>query len=179
MLQLAQKLADCDRKYFTGGWVLAGVEAHVHGAAVHLENKTLMAKERKCIMEVTGTTAFGTKTKSMRVFMVLPEEAGDQEFTVEYPGKLLCKHSFTKEEIQTYVNYTGDKNVIHQGEHPIVPGICMTAYLQEMLGLEELDWRIAFKAPVYAGEELVVYGTEKQLTAYVHTTVAFVIKLSK
>lgn len=178
MLQLAQKLADCDMKFFEDGWVLAGVEVHIKGNAVHLENKTLMEKERKCIMEVTGTTAFGTKTKTMRVFMVKLENSGEQEFTVEYPGKLLFKHSFTKEEIQSYIAYTGDKNVIHQGEHPIVPGICMTAYLQEMLQLEQVDWRIAFKAPVYAEEELVVYGTEKQLTAYVHEKVAFVIKLS-
>lgn len=177
MLQLAQKLADCDSSFF-GGWILAGVEAHIKGRAVQLQNKILMQKERKCIMEITGTTAFGTKIKSLRVFMVLPQEAGAQEFQVEYPGKLLCKHSFTVDEIQRYVAYTGDKNVIHQGEHPIVPGLCMAAYLQEVLEAEQLDWRIAFKAPVYAGDELVVYGNEQQLTGFVHTTVAFVIKLS-
>lgn len=177
MLQLAQKLADCDSHFF-GGWILAGVEAHIKGRAVQLQNKTLMQKERQCIMEVTGTTAFGTKVKSLRVFMVLPQAAEAHDFEVEYPGKLLFSHRFTLEEIRSYVAYTGDKNIIHQGEHPIVPGLCMAAYIQEAMGLEQLDWRIAFKSPVYAEEELVVYGNDKQLTAFVHTKVAFIIKLS-
>ena len=38
MLELAHKLADSDRKFFSG-WVLAGVEAHIHGQATELENQ--------------------------------------------------------------------------------------------------------------------------------------------
>ena len=177
MLQLAQKLADCDSSFF-GGWILAGVEVHIKGQALQLQNKILMHKERKCIMEVTGTTAFGTKIKSLRVFMVLPQEAEAQDFKVAYPGKLLVKHSFSVEEIRNYVAYTGDRNIIHQGEHPIVPGLCMAAYLQQFFNLQQLDWRIAFKVPVYADEELLVYGNDEQLTAYTHSKVAFIIKLS-
>ena len=55
MLELAHKLADSDTKFF-GGWVLAGVEAHIHGQAVKLENRMLLEKERKCIIQVRGTT---------------------------------------------------------------------------------------------------------------------------
>ena len=46
MLELAHKLADSDTKFF-GGWVLAGVEAHIHGQATQLENSVLLEKERK------------------------------------------------------------------------------------------------------------------------------------
>lgn len=179
MLELAHKLADCDPKYFTGGWVLAGVEAHVHGAAARLENITILEKERRTVLEVLGTTAFGTKVKSMRVFMVKPKEItaeADNNFQVDFPGKLLVEHIFTKAEIDAYVAYTGDENIIHKGEHPIVPGICMACFLQDFMGLRELDWRIAFKAPVYADDKLVVYVKENQLTAYVNERVAFLIK---
>ena len=55
MLELAHKLADSDTKFF-GGWVLAGVEAHIHGQATQLENRVLLEKERKCIIQVRGTT---------------------------------------------------------------------------------------------------------------------------
>ena len=58
----------------------------------------------------------------------------------------------------------------------IVPGLCMAAWLQRELALTELDWRITFVAPVYAGDELCIYRTEGQLAAYVGAINVFVIK---
>lgn len=176
MLNLARELANCDSSFY-GGWIMAGIEAHIKGSAVRLENKLLFHKARKAIFEVKGTTAFGSETQRLRVFLVLPQEGENAKYQeVDFPGKLLLKHSFTKDEVAAYVAFTGDENIVHKGERPLVPGLCMAAYLQEALGLQQLDWRIAFKAPVYVGQELVVYAKQGQLTAYVENRVAFVVK---
>lgn len=176
MINLARKLADCDASFY-GGWIMAGVNVQLKGNAVHFENKLLLNKGSKAVFEVTGTTAFGTETQKMRVFLVMPKQ-GDEAASadVDFPGKIVAKHVFTKEEIEAYVAYTGDENIVHKGERPLVPGLCMAYYLQQCFGLSQLEWRIAFKSPVYANDELVVYSKEGQLTAYVHDKVAFVIK---
>ena len=181
MLELAHKLADSDRKFF-GGWVLAGVEAHIHGQATQLVNNVLLAKERKSIIQVLGTvsTPEGERmVKELRVFLVLPKaKLGSKPATKEEPtGELVLEHSFTVQEVAEYVAYTGDENIIHQGEHPIVPGLCMAAWLQQALRLTELDWRISYLRPVYAGDELKVYSSEQELAAYVQGFKAFSIKL--
>ena len=181
MLELAHKLADSDRKFF-GGWVLAGVEAHIHGQATQLVNNVLLAKERKSIIQVLGTvsTPEGERmVKELRVFLVLPKaKLGSKPATKEEPtGELVLEHSFTVLEVADYVAYTGDENIIHQGEHPIAPGLCMAAWLQQALQLQELDWRISYLRPVYAGDELKVYSREQELAAYVQGFKAFSIKL--
>ena len=181
MLELAHKLADSDRKFF-GGWVLAGVEAHIHGQATQLVNNVLLAKERKSIIQVLGTvsTPEGERmVKELRVFLVLPKaKLGSKPAAKEKPtGELVLEHSFTVLEVADYVAYTGDENIIHQGEHPIVPGLCMAAWLQQALQLQELDWRISYLRPVYAGDELKVYSSEQELAAYVQGFKAFSIKL--
>ena len=181
MLELAHKLADSDRKFF-GGWVLAGVEAHIHGQATQLVNNVLLAKERKSIIQVLGTvnTPEGERmVKELRVFLVLPKaKLGSKPAAQEEPtGELVLEHSFTVQEVADYVAYTGDENIIHQGEHPIVPGLCMAAWLQQALQLQELDWRISYLRPVYAGDELKVYSSEQELAAYVQGFKAFSIKL--
>lgn len=177
MLELAHKLADSDAKFF-GGWVLAGAEAHIHQPAEAMDNQVLLAKERKSIIRVAGIAADGSLAKELRVFLVLPKhKLGTKPLEPEaIKGDLLTKHSFTTQEIADYVAYTGDENVIHKGEHPIVPGLCMAAWLQRELALTELDWRITFVAPVYAGDELCIYRTEGQLAAYVGAINVFVIK---
>ena len=181
MLELAHKLADSDRKFF-GGWVLAGVEAHIHGQATQLVNNVLLAKERKSIIQVLGTvsTPEGERmVKELRVFLVLPKaKLGSKPAAQEEPtGELVLEHSFTVQEVADYVSYTGDENIIHQGEHPIVPGLCMAAWLQQALQLQELDWRISYLRPVYAGDELKVYSREQELAAYVQSFNVFSIKL--
>ena len=157
MLELAHKLADSDAKFF-GGWVLAGVEAHIHGEAVKLENNVLLAKE-------------------LRVFLVLPKRTlGTKPADAIAAGECVARHVFTAQEIADYVAYTGDENIIHKGEHPIVPGLCMAAWLERELQLTELDWKLSFLSPVYAGDELRVYDDGEKLAAYVGAANVFVIK---
>ncbi len=177
MLELARKLADSDAKFF-GGWVLAGAQAHIHGAACELTNNVLLAKECKSIIQVLGTAADGSACKELRVFLVLPKNAlGTKPAQEAAPtGEVVARHVFTTQEIAEYVAFTGDENIIHKGAHPVVPGLCMAAWLQKALGLAELDWRISFLAPVYAGDELCVYKDESALNAYVGARNVFVIK---
>lgn len=176
MINLARKLADCDASFY-GGWIMAGANVQIKGNAVHYENKLLMNKGNKSVFEVKGTTAFGTEVQKMRVFLVMPKDNQEiHSHDDEFPGKVVARHRFSKEEIENYVAYTGDENIVHKGEHPLVPGLCMAYYLQQYFGLSQLDWRIAFKSPVYAYDELIVYSKEGQLTAFVHDRNVFVIK---
>ena len=57
-----------------------------------------------------------------------------------------------------------------------IPSCRGCAWLLRELALTELDWRISFLAPVYAGDELCIYRTEGQLAAYVGAINVFVIK---
>ncbi len=177
MLELAHKLADSDAKFF-GGWVLAGAEAHIHNEAAQLENRVLLAKERKAMIQVLGTAADGSVAKELRVFLVLPKQTpGSKPQPQRTPaGKLVAQHVFTTQEIADYVAYTGDENIIHKGEHAIVPGLCMAAWLQSELQLSQLDWRISFLSPVRAGDALSVYADGGVLAGYVGAVNVFVIK---
>lgn len=178
MIDLARKLSDCDEKYF-GGWVLAGVEIKLQGKAETLENSVLLAKERRCVHEARGYDASGRLVQSLRLFLVIPKSismAKVQEKVVP-EGRLVYSHAFDSSEIEAYIAYTGDKNIIHKGEHPLVPGICMLYALQRFLQLKELDWKVSFLAPVYAGDEFQVFQTETGFTAYANQKQAFVVKI--
>ncbi len=177
MLELAHKLADSDAKFF-GGWVLAGAEAHIHNKAAQLVNNVLLAKERKSMIQVLGTAADGRVAKELRVFLVLPKQGLGQKPQPQQhiAGSIIAQHVFTTQEIADYVAYTGDENIIHKGEHAIVPGLCMAAWLQSELQLAQLDWRISFLAPVRAGDELCVYADGTVLAGYVGAVNVFVIK---
>lgn len=176
MLELAHKLADSDAKFF-GGWVLAGAEAQISGKAQQLANTVLLAKERKSIIRVQGKAADGSVAKELRVFLVLPQGRRKAQPASDLPqGEPLLSHTFSMEEIEDYVAFTGDENIIHKGENPIVPGLCMAAWLQQALSLKQLTWRISFLAPVYAGDELRIYRSEASLQAYVGAANVFVIK---
>lgn len=178
MLQLAKALANNDAQFF-GGWIVAGVEVHIKGNAVRFANKTVMSKAHKAILDVEGTSAFGSMLKKMRVFLVLPSEPminSNTESKVPQ-GKMLFAHYFTEEEVAAYVAYTGDENIIHKGPKPIVPGLCMAAFLQEKLELNKLDWRISFLNTVRTGELVSFYLLDKQIMAYADKTPAFTVKL--
>lgn len=179
MLDLARKLSDCDAKYFTG-WIIAGLEVMLKGEAQHVENSVPLAKARRCIHEARGYDKEGKLVQSLRLFIVLP--AKDRQVTVgpleERPsGEPVYVHSFCNQEIEKYVSATGDENIIHKGQKPLVPGICMLCGLQQQLGLSELKWRVSFLAPVYAGQQLEVYETVGGLAAYVGRHKVFVVKI--
>lgn len=179
MLNLAKKLSDCDAKYFTG-WIIAGLEVMLKGEAQHFENSVPLAKARRCVHEARGYDKAGNLVQSLRLFLVLP--AKDQQVMVGPleelpPGQPVYVHRFNNQEIEEYVSVTGDENIIHKGQKPLVPGICMLCGLQKQLGLSELKWRVSFLAPVYAGQQLEVYETVGGLAAYADRHKVFVVKI--
>lgn len=176
MLELARKLADNDECFF-GGWIIAGVQVYINGPAEVLQNKTLLAKARKSILEVQGF-ASEQLVKSLRVFLVLPTGSAvkDSDAAAYDEALVQAHHVFTASEVQDYVAYTGDENIIHKGERPLVPGLCMLAWAQQELALTKLHWRVSFLSPVHAGEELVLVANEAGFTAYANENVAFEIK---
>lgn len=177
MLELARKLADNDEKFF-GGWILAGAEVKISGGAKSLVNKTLLSKAHKAMLEVDGLDAHGALVKSLRVFLVLPPGSSPQAAPgkEEITGELIAAHTFTAGDVAEYVAYTGDRNIIHTGERPIVPGLCLLAWLERALALETLDWRISFLSPVYAGDKVKVYASGGKFSAYVGRTRVFANK---
>lgn len=178
MLQLAKALSKDDPRFF-GGWVVAGVEAYVKGNAVRFNNKVVLSKATKAVLEVEGTTAFGTQIKKMRVFLVLPQTTttGTPASDTVPQGRVLFAHYFTEQEVADYTAYTGDQNIIHQGPKPIVPGLCMLVWLQENLGLTALDWRVSFLNTVRTGELVSFYLLANQILACVDKTLAFTVKM--
>lgn len=178
MLELARALPKDDEKFF-GGWILAGIEAHIKGPATRYTTKTVLNKSHRAILEVQGTSVFGTELKKLRSFLVLPVApvAGQTPLEGVPEGRLLFAHYFTPQEVSDYVAYTGDENIIHKGEQPIVPGLCMACYLQEALNMSALDWRISFLSIVRTGELVSFYQAEGQISAYVDKIPAFTVKL--
>ena len=80
----------------------------------------------------------------------------------------IVSHAFSREEIWRYIVQSGDTNPIHQGMHPIVPGLCMVWYLQRVLAISALHWKASFHAPVYAGDVWTIVQDAKQMVGYVN-----------
>lgn len=181
MLELAHKLADCDSSFF-GGWVMAGCRAFIDGAAAAFSVDTHLPRPRRAVVTVQGLDAGGRLRKSLTVHLLLPRErlaVKPDNVADEATGALTAVHTFTKEEVEAYIAASGDENIIHKGDTPIVPGLCMAAWLQGYLKLDRLDWDIRFLSIVRTGDELTVYHEVDMLTGWVGRRRAFVIKTNE
>ena len=72
---------------------------------------------------------------------------------------------FSKSEILSFVSDTGDSNPIHQGEHPVVPGLL----IMEKLILDLMhSFIIRFRTPLYADEpvRLVPHKASGRMDGY-------------
>ena len=72
---------------------------------------------------------------------------------------------FSKSEILSFVSDTGDSNPIHQGEHPVVPGLLIL----EKLILDFMhSFVIRFRTPLYADEpvRLVSHKVSGRMDGY-------------
>lgn len=176
MLELARELALFDQKYFCG-WIIAGLEAHVHGSCERFEKARLAEKAHSCVLEVRGYTG-ARQCKSLRVMLVLPKNGAHATApAVRHEGHPLTSHTFTRQDIDGYIACVGDENIIHKGEHAIVPGLCLLAWLQRELALPELDWRARFLAPVRAGDKVDFYQEPELCRAFVGSQPVFEIKM--
>lgn len=173
MLQLIQGLARCNQEKFYG-W-------RIGAATVDIE------KEDGCYLSTNEQYRHGcriitvmvtTKNKDIcqRLQCVIwPPAAGERkvaETDVDmrvYPDTVYrLRHRFSREEIRQYIAQSGDLNPIHQGERPIVPGLCIAWYVQRTLACPSIHWKISFHRPVYAGDILTMMQDKKRITGYVY-----------
>ncbi len=176
MLELARELAKADRKFFRG-WILAGAEIKIKGPAEKFTLKTLLEKKRLAILEVTGLDAKADAVKSIKVTLLLPEkEAGGKKMTGVPEGDLLAEHVFTEEDIADYAEKSGDANIIHKGENPVVPGLFMAYKLQHDVKLAALYWEIRFLTALHAGEKVAFYKKGGLIAAWSGSVPVFTIK---
>lgn len=176
MLELARELAKADRKFFDG-WILAGAEVKIKGPAEKFTLKTLLEKKHLAILEVTGLDAKADVAKSIKVTLLLPEKEAARKKTAGAPvGKLLGEHVFTADDIAAYTEKSGDENIIHKGENPVVPGLLMICRLQSDMDPALSDWKIRFLTPLHAGEKVSFYEKDGFIAAWSGSVPVFAIK---
>lgn len=82
---------------------------------------------------------------------------GGQTCSAEQP---IQRRSFSPSEIKRYTQLSGDNNGIHQGDHPVVPGMLCLLVIEDALALRDIFCRrfsVQYKRPFYAGEDLALY----------------------
>ena len=70
---------------------------------------------------------------------------------------------FSKEMVEEYLKLSGDTNIIHTGDNPVVPGLMI---LYKLLHHKDIEANARFYIPVYADEKLWVKREEKCITVY-------------
>ena len=104
------------------------------------ENQAHIIKSRENYAELAASGDFADGYLSIHMYLMKPvskaaaqNNSGDQN-KHDVPNKCTPDMIFYKSEIRSFVSDTGDSNPIHQGEHPVVPGLLIL----EKLILEKL-----------------------------------------
>lgn len=119
------------------------------------ENQAHIIKSRENYAELAAGGDFADGYLSIHMYLMKPvskaaaqNNSGDQNKSApanEYTPNMI----FSKSEILSFVSDTGDFNPIHQGEHPVVPGLLIL----EKLILDFMhSFIIRFRTPLYADE---------------------------
>lgn len=119
------------------------------------ENQAHIIKIRENYAELAAGGDFADGYLSIHMYLMKPvskaaaqNNSGDQNKSAtanEYTPDII----FSKSEILSFVSDTGDSNPIHQGEHPVVPGLLIL----EKLILDFMhSFVIRFRTPLYADE---------------------------
>lgn len=179
MIKLIRNLANCDEIFFSG-WILAHAQIILQGGAEFFSNNLLNATNRKAAFKVEGRDKDGDVRQSLKVLLVMPKSSQTSSVRkMQQCGSFLSKRKFTIEQINEYIALSGDKNIIHQSEKPIVPGFLMVLYLYEEFFRAQTDWDVKFLYPVYSGDEIAFYQQGNTVNAYVHDVLAFTIKFNR
>ena len=144
------------------------------------ENQAHIIKSRENYAELAASGDFADGYLSIHMYLMKPvskaaaqSNSGDQN-KHDVPNKCTPDMIFSKSEILSFVSATGDSNPIHQGEHPVVPGLLILEKLilekpiLEKLNLQKLIFQtdighigifdlmhsfiIRFRTPLYADE---------------------------
>lgn len=119
------------------------------------ENRAHIIKSRENYAELAASGDFADGYLSIHMYLMKPvskavaqNNSGDQN-KYDVQNKYTPDMIFYKSEIFSFVSDTGDSNPIHQGEHPVVPGLLIL----EKLILDFMhSFVIRFRTPLYADE---------------------------
>ncbi len=172
MLQLIQGLARCNQEKFYG-WRIGAATVDIEKEACCYLSTSEQSRHACRVLTVEGMTKDKAVCQRLQCLVWPPaaeecKEAGTPDIRA-YPNAVYrLQHCFSREEIRQYIVQSGDLNPIHQGERPIVPGLCIAWYVQRTLACPSIHWKISFHRPVYAGEIWTMMQDKKQLIGYVH-----------
>lgn len=135
------------------------------------ENQAHIIKSRENYAELAASGDFADGYLSIHMYLMKPvskaaaqNNSGDQN-KHDVPNKYTPNMIFSKSEILSFVSATGDFNPIHQGEHPVVPGLL----IMEKLILDLMhSFIIRFRTPLYADEpvRLVPHKASGRMDGY-------------
>ena len=135
------------------------------------ENQAHIIKSRENYAELAASGDFADGYLSIHMYLMKPvsKATAQSNYGVQnkrdVPNKCTPDMIFYKSEILSFVSDTGDSNPIHQGEHPVVPGLLIL----EKLILDFMhSFVIRFRTPLYADEpvRLVSHKVSGRMDGY-------------
>lgn len=141
------------------------------------ENQAHIIKSRENYAELAAGGDFADGYLSIHMYLMKPvskaaahSNSGVQnKCSSQYKSVAVNEYTqdmiFSKSEILSFVSDTGDFNPIHQGEHPVVPGLLIMEKL--ILNLMH-SFIIRFRTPLYADEpvRLVPHKASGRMDGY-------------
>lgn len=119
------------------------------------ENQAHIIKSRENYAELAAGGDFADGYLSIHMYLMRPVSKAASQSNSGVQNKFATVNEYTqdmifsKSEILSFVSDTGDFNPIHQGEHPVVPGLL----IMEKLILDLMhSFIIRFRTPLYADE---------------------------
>lgn len=135
------------------------------------ENQAHIIKSRENYAELAAGGDFADGYLSIHMYLMKPVSKATSQSNSGVQNKFAAVNEYTqdmifsKSEILSFVSDTGDFNPIHQGEHPVVPGLL----IMEKLILDLMhSFIIRFRTPLYADEpvRLVPHKASGRMDGY-------------
>lgn len=135
------------------------------------ENQAHIIKSRENYAELASGGDFADGYLSIHMYLMKPVSKAAAQSNSGVQNKFATVNEYTqdmifsKSEILSFVSDTGDFNPIHQGEHPVVPGLL----IMEKLILDLMhSFIIRFRTPLYADEpvRLVPHKASGRMDGY-------------
>lgn len=160
------------------------------------ENQAHIIKSRENYAELVASGDFADGYLSIHMYLMKPVSKAAAQSNSGVQNKSAPANEYTpnmvfsKDEILSFVSATGDFNPIHQGEHPVVPGLLILEKMilekpiLEKLNLQKLNLQtdigqigifdfmrsfgIRFRTPLYADEpvRLVPHKASGRMDGY-------------
>lgn len=135
------------------------------------ENQAHIIKIRENYAELAAGGDFADGYLSIHMYLMKPVRKAAAQSNSGVQNKFATVNEYTqdmifsKSEILSFVSDTGDFNPIHQGGHPVVPGLL----IMEKLILDLMhSFIIRFRTPLYADEpvRLVLHKASGRMDGY-------------